>query len=101
MLVEAPDRPTVLRLTGVPVIMTIYLVLTVLAFRFGPWPWPVKQPEYLYVYLASAIALFLIGSIGGAYVSLPWRSPIMSRDETGATKVAILLMLLGVLILSV
>ena len=66
MLVEAPDRPTVLRLTGVPVIMTIYLVLTVLAFRFGPWPWPVKQPEYLYVYLASAIALFLIGSIGGA-----------------------------------
>jgi hypothetical protein len=101
MLVETTDRPTTLRLIGGPVVMTIYLALTVLAFRFGPWPWPVKQPEYLYCYLAGAISLFFIGSIGGAVTALPWRSPVASDHETGTVKVAILFMLLSVLVLSV
>lgn len=95
------DRPTVLRLTAVPVVMTIYLALTVLAFRFGPWPWPVQKPEYLYGYLTAAIALFFVGSIGGALASPPWRSPIASHRETRTIKLAILLMVLSVLILSV
>ncbi|MGM4872113.1 hypothetical protein AB7645_12900 [Bradyrhizobium sp. 956_D2_N1_5] len=81
--------------------MTIYLALTVLAFRFGPWPWPVRQPEYVYLYLTAAIALFFIGSIGGTLASLPWRSPIASHRETATIKVAILVMVLSVLILSV
>jgi hypothetical protein len=101
MLVETADRPAVLRLTGAPVVMTIYLALTVLAFRFGPWPWPVKQPEYLYGYLTGAISLFFMGSIGGAFISLPWRALIVSHRETGTIKVAILFMLLSVLILSI
>ncbi|WP_426419393.1 hypothetical protein [Bradyrhizobium genosp. A] len=81
--------------------MTIYLALTVLAFRFGPWPWPVQHPEYLYLYLTAAIALFLIGAIGGAFAPLPWRSPIATHRETATIKVAILFMVLSVLILSI
>ncbi|MGY0572894.1 hypothetical protein ACTGJ9_018885 [Bradyrhizobium sp. RDM12] len=101
MVLKTPERISALRLTGAPVAMTIYLALTVLAFRFGPWPWPVQQPEYLYLYLTAAIALFFVGAIGGAFVSPPWRSPIASHRETATIKVAILLMVLSVLILSV
>lgn len=101
MLPNTPERFSALRLTGAPVAMTIYLTLTVLAFRFGPWPWPVQQPEYLYLYLTAAILLFFVGTIGGAFASLPWRSPIASHRETAAIKVAILFMVLSVLVLSV
>ncbi|MET4240143.1 hypothetical protein [Bradyrhizobium sp. RT10b] len=100
MAFKTPERLSALRLTGAPAAMTIYLALTVLAFRFGPWPWPVQQPGYLYLYLTAAIALFFIGAIGGAFASLPWRSPIASHRETATIKVAILLMVLSVLILS-
>lgn len=101
MVPKTPERLSALRLSGAPVAMTIYLALTVLAFRFGPWPWPVRHPEYLYLYLTAAIALFLIGAIGGAFASLPWRLPIATHRETATIKVAILFMVLSVLILSV
>lgn len=101
MVRKTPGRLSALRLTGAPVAMTIYLALTVLAFRFGPWPWPVQHPEYLYLYLTAAIALFFIGAIGGAFASLPWRSLIATHRETATIKVAILFMVLSVLILSV
>lgn len=101
MLFRTPERLSAFRLTGAPVAMTIYLALTVLAFRFGPWAWPVQDPEYLYLYLTAATALFFIGAIGGAFASLPWRSPVASHHEAATIKVAILLMVLSVLILSV
>lgn len=101
MVLKTPGRPGSLVLTGAPIAMTIYLALTVLAFRFGPWPWPVQQPEYFYLYLTTAIALFFVGAIGGAFVSPPWRSPVANHRETATIKVAILLMVLSVLILSV
>src|SRR5262249_44870546 len=101
MVLKTPERPSAVRLIGAPAAMTIYLALTVLAFRFGPWPWPVQQPEYLYLYLTAAIVLFFIGTIGGAFASLPWRSPIANHRETATIKVAILFMVLSVVILSV
>lgn len=101
MALKTPGRPGAFALIGAPVAMSVYLALTVLAFRFGPWPWPVQRPEVLYLYLTATIILFFAGAIGGAFAPLPWRSPVADHRETATIKLALLLMVLSVLILSV
>src|SRR3569623_284671 len=81
LALDTRGRPGAVALIGAPMAMTIYLVLTALAFRFGPWPWPVQHPDALYHYLTAAIALFFVGAIGGALASLPWRSPVADHRE--------------------
>lgn len=39
----------------------LYLITTVLLFRYGPWPWPVRNEFILYIYLVLTHLALLLG----------------------------------------
>lgn len=83
-----------------PVAMTLYQVMTVIAFAFGPWPWPVQNPVALYSYLIAVIVAFCAGAIAAALTPLSWTAPYPQKRETQIVCAAIILMLVSALVMS-